>query len=70
MSNTTRNKIAKNIKEVRSSRGLTQLELANMASISANSYARIERGEVSPSLETFEKLVKALGISSSDVLPF
>lgn len=70
MSNTTRKIIAKNIKEMRSSRGLTQLELANKATISANSYARIERGEVSPSLETFQKLVKALDIKSSDILPF
>lgn len=70
MSQSSKTYIAKKLKELRIQNGLTQHDLANNAAISANSYARIERGEVSPSLDTFEKLVKALGVKSSDILPF
>lgn len=35
-----------------------------------NYFARIERADVKPSVETLEKVVKALGVKSSDILPF
>lgn len=62
--------IAKKLKTTRLSRGLTQGELADKAGISENYYARIERVEVKPSVEILEKLVKALRVKSSDILPF
>jgi len=49
---------------------LTQLVLAEKAGIDSNTYAKIERGDQTPSVETLEKIVKALGVKSSDVLPF
>lgn len=49
---------------------LTQAEVAKRAGTTVNHYAKIERGEVVPSLRTLEKIVKALGVKSSDVLPF
>lgn len=49
---------------------VTQRELADKAGIDSNTYAKIERGDQTPSLETLEKIVKALGVKSSDVLPF
>ena len=63
-------KIAKKLKSVRITKNLTQLELAEKANISANYYAKVERGEAVPSLDTFGKIVKALGVKSSDILPF
>ena len=63
-------KIAKKLKSVRISKNLTQLELSEKAGISVNYYAKVERGEAIPSLDTFAKIVKALGVKSSDVLPF
>ena len=63
-------KIAKKLKSVRTIKQLTQLELAEKAGISPNYYAKVERGEAVPSLETFGKIVKALGVKSSDILPF
>lgn len=63
-------KIAKKLKSVRIAQNLTQLELAEKANISANYYAKVERGEAVPSLDTFGKIVKALGVKSSDILPF
>lgn len=49
---------------------LTQRELAEKANVDSNTYAKIERGDQTPSLETLEKIIKALGVKSSDVLPF
>lgn len=49
---------------------LTQAEVAKRAGTTVNHYAKIERGEVVPSLKMLEKIVKALGVKSADVLPF
>lgn len=62
--------IAIKLKKTRQDKGLTQQDVADKADLSTNYYARIERAEVSPSIETLEKLVKALKIKSSDILHF
>jgi transcriptional regulator with XRE-family HTH domain len=62
--------IGERLKPLRHKLRLTQLELAEKADIDSNTYAKIERGDQTPSLETLEKIVKALGVKSSDVLPF
>lgn len=49
---------------------LTQKELAEKLGVHVNYYARIERGEENPSLETLKKLTKILKIKSSDILSF
>lgn len=70
MTNKSIKSIAGKLKRTRLSKGLTQQEVAEKADLSTNYYARIERAEVSPSIESLEKLVKALKIKSSDILPF
>ena len=55
---------------VRQRKSLTQAEVAKHAGTNTNYYAKLERGEAVPSLKMLEKVVKALGIKSSDVLPF
>lgn len=60
----------KNLKKIREKRGLTQSQVAQMAGIHVNFYARIERGEENPSYETLEKITKALKTKSSEFLPF
>lgn len=62
--------IGEKIKKVRLEKGLTQAELAQSAGMNANYYAKIERGDVSPSLGAYEKIVRALKIKSSDIFPF
>jgi len=54
----------------RTKQGATQVEVAKRAGTTVNHYAKIERGEVVPSLRTLEKIVKALGVKSADILPF
>lgn len=67
---TSRLQVAKNLKRVRSEKHLTQRDIAEKAGISVNYYARIERADVKPSVETLEKIIKALNVKSSDILPF
>lgn len=67
---TTQEKIAINLRTARDKKRLTQEEVAKKADISTNHYARIERGETSPNLETFERIIKSLGVKSKDVLPY
>ena len=70
MTESASKKIAQNIKKARLEKGLTQETLAKKAGINSNYYAKVERGELNPSLETISKILKALGIKSSDVLDF
>lgn len=62
--------IGNQLQSARRSKNLTQAEVAKRAGTNVNYYAKIERGESIPSLKMLEKIVKALGIRSSDVLPF
>jgi len=70
MADKTRELVANRLKRARVDAGLTQDELAEKAALSTNYLARIERAEVKPSVEILEKIVKALNLKSSDILPF
>ncbi len=63
-------KIGKKLKDTRKKLGLKQSDVAEKADISVNYYARIERNEENPTLETLERVLKALKLKSSDVLSF
>jgi transcriptional regulator with XRE-family HTH domain len=60
----------KNIRIIRTKARLTQQQVADKAKMHVNYYARIERGEENPSFETLEKIIKALGVKSKEVMPF
>lgn len=60
----------KNIKKARAAAGMTQKQVAEKAGLHVNYIARIERGEENPSYEAIEKIIKALKVKSSEVLPF
>lgn len=62
--------LADEIKKTRNALRLTQNEVALASDISVNHYAKIERGEIVPGLETFLAIVKALNAKSSDFLPY
>jgi transcriptional regulator with XRE-family HTH domain len=65
-----RDLMASNIKRIREKRGLTQVQAAEKAEIDPRYYPRIERGEINITLETLYKIVKALKVKASDILPF
>ncbi len=62
--------IARALKKARQSKQLTQLQVAQKAVISEKYYPKLERAESTPSLKTLQKVLKAVGAHSSDVLPF
>ncbi|HSD98608.1 MAG TPA: helix-turn-helix transcriptional regulator [Patescibacteria group bacterium] len=63
-------KTGKSLKELRQKMKLTQVELAEKAGLHPNYYARLERGEEKPSIDTVKKLSKILKVSSSEILGF
>lgn len=63
-------KSGKSLKELRQKMKLTQVELAEKAGLHPNYYARLERGEEKPSIDTVKKLSKILKVSSSEILGF
>jgi predicted transcriptional regulator len=65
-----RKELGTKLLKARENAGLTQVRLAKKAGVNDNYYARVERGEVSPTLEKFEKIIKALRIKSSKILTF
>lgn len=64
------NKIGKKLKDARKKLGLKQSDVAEKADISVNYYARIERNEENPTLETLKRVLKALKLKSAEVLSF
>jgi transcriptional regulator with XRE-family HTH domain len=70
MTDKSRKQIGSKLREIRRSQGLTQSELAAKAGLSSNYYARTEQGKVKASLDTYESIIKALKVKSSEVLPF
>lgn len=63
-------RVAKKLKTLRLERGLTQAKVAQNANMSTNYYAKIERGEVRPSIDIYERLAKSLKVTASDIFPF
>lgn len=61
--------IAENIRQARAKKGWTQLELAKKAGVDSNSLAKIERGESKPYGVTLVKIIRALGVKSTEILP-
>lgn len=62
--------IASRLRDLRVKKHMTQVQLAEKAGINANAYAKIERGEREAKNSILKKLVKTLGVHSSDILPF
>ena len=65
-----RREIGGNLKGIRNKKELKQVEAAVDAGVNPSYYSKIERGEVNPSLEKVYRIIKALKVDSSDILPF
>ena len=60
--------IAKNIKKYRKESGLSQDKLARLADISHATIIKIESGGIqSPTIDTVQKIAKALGVGLEDL---
>lgn len=58
------------IRLLRREKDFTQSELAEKCSLSNNFIALLERGRGAPSIETLEKLARALGVSIAHLFEF
>ena len=58
------------LRTLRLKAGLTQVALAESSGVDANTIARLERGEHTPSNPTLKKLAEALGVKVSDILGY
>lgn len=61
--------LAKNIKQARKNKNISQMKLSEMAEISQSYLANIEIGKYSPSLETIIKISLALEINPGELFP-
>ena len=61
--------IGKNIKRFRQDKGLSQDKLSKLADLSLNTVVKIELDESpNPTIETIQKIAKALAVSVDDLL--
>ena len=61
--------IGKNIKKLRQEKELSQDKLSKIADLSLNTVVKIELDESpNPTIETIQKIAKALGVSVDDLL--
>jgi transcriptional regulator with XRE-family HTH domain len=54
--------VARNVRKLRTQRGLSQEALAHGAQVHRTYIGMIERGECSPTIDTLERLAEALGV--------
>lgn len=61
-------RIAKNIKKIRKERGISQDKLSKLADVAYNTIIKIESGAIqNPTIETMQKIAKALDVSLDDL---
>ena len=64
------NRISANLSKIRKEQRYTQREVAELAGLNPNYYAKVERGNGMPSLKTIHKLAKALKVTATDIIGF
>jgi len=62
--------IASKLRNIRLTKGMKQVDVAEKAGLNSNYYARVERGEAIPTVVTLKKILTALKVKSSEVLTF
>jgi len=67
---TLRSRFGERIRQLRTSKGLTQEELAEAVGVSTDFISLIERGERAPSFENLERLAEALGVNVAELFDF
>ena len=61
--------VAKNIKKLRKEKGLSQDRLSRLADVSHATIIKIESGGIqSPTIDTVQKIAKALGVGIENLL--
>lgn len=63
-------KIPLNLSTIRKQQRYTQKEVAVIAGLNPNYYAKVERGDGTPSLKTLYKIAKSLHVSITDIVGY
>ena len=66
----TRQDIASKLRKYRLKKGMKQTDVDKKAGLNSNFYSKVERGEAIPSVITLKKILRALGVKSSEILSF
>jgi len=61
-------KFGKNLKQIRTEKGISQGDIARVLEVSRGFISNIENGKANPTLATITKLAKAIGVSSDELL--
>ncbi|AKT39483.1 XRE family transcriptional regulator [Chondromyces crocatus] len=61
-------RLAKNTKQLREARGLTQLQIAKLAGVPRATWAHLESGEANPTLAVLDRAATALQVSIEELL--
>lgn len=60
--------VARNLRQLRNARGLSQEELADRADINRNYVGMLERAEHAATVDMLEKLAEVLGVQPAELL--
>jgi len=60
---------AARLRELRHATGMTQSELARRAELTETYISRLERGGAAPGIDLVDRLAKALGAATTDLIP-
>lgn len=66
--NSESEKLGKNLKRIRTKKGITQGDIARSLNVSRGFISNIENGKTNPTLATIAKLAKAINVSAVDLM--
>ncbi|HEY4494263.1 MAG TPA: helix-turn-helix transcriptional regulator [Candidatus Paceibacterota bacterium] len=61
-------KLGKNLKRIRTEKGISQGDIARSLKVGRSFITNIENGKTNPTLATITKIAKALGISPKELI--
>ncbi len=61
-------KLGKNLKKIRTKKGISQGDIARALDVSRGYISNIENGKTNPTLATISRLAKAVGISIDELM--
>ncbi len=68
MSKTESKKLGKNLRRIRTEKGMSQGDICRALNLDRAHICNIENGKQNPTLDTIAKIAKALGITSDQLL--
>jgi len=68
MSKTESKKLGKNLRRIRTEKGMSQGDICRVLNLDRAHICNIENGKQNPTLDTIAKIAKALGVTSDQLL--